>query len=830
MFSYRPAVLLMLGLALSACGQEPDVTAPAQRSIEAIADDYLEAMLRRYPTMGTYYAIPGARHDNLFDNSLAAGDAWDRKQDAWIAELDAVSAPTEIGSRDWTTYGILYEEIASSIATRVCRSELWYASTATAWHTDLPFVFDLQPLETPELREQAIVRLGKVPAYIDTEIDNLRHGLELGYSAPRVTVEDVPGEIRALLAGDNPFVNMIQRVDDAEFEVRVRAVFDKQIAPAIERFAAFIEGEYLERARAEIALAANPDGAECYPALVRSFTTIAPPADKIHTVGLEQIEAIRAEMREIIDEHFGGEDVSAFLRRINNDPEFTYRDEDAVLQHSLDTLDAVRDRMSEAFNLLPKADVLIKPYPEFRGTATGEYQSSSEDGTRPGIFYIPVTNPQHRSRAGQQTFLHHETYPGHHLQGAIALELGDRVHALARYLWNAGYGEGWALYSERLADEMGLYSEPLDRLGMLSDQAARASRLVIDTGALPAGTTRLEVEWPSAALATMTLIDTPGLDDETGGGDVSADAVVVLMRYRHAADAAFLDAFSGSRAAAPTAASAIAVVSRSDELGDGGPNTPEIAQRAADRVGADPRIGPLCSTVLPVAGLLGEAGATITEAEVEVLRSVARLGLDERSRALSSVDRFRAAAVTGSSPRDRHGLLVRLGMAGIRIAVAALADREVSGAADLGPLLVHRSGVPRLRAELEGRFAARSEALRAVSAIADLRDIAAGSDEIDRALERIEGGADELVALRLADLLAAGIPGIGADDAAALKRLLGAGDPAARLGVPTASRAAAAAAAARWRGVEADPIAERELVEAARLAARLAEGIHARLS
>jgi hypothetical protein len=357
-----------------------------------------------------------------------------------------------------------------------------------------------------------------------------------------------------------------------------------------------------------------------------------------------------------------------------------------------------------------------------------------------------------------------------------------------------------------------------------------SGRLVIDTGALPAGTTRLEVEWPSAALATMTLIDTPGLDDETGGGDVSADAVVVLMRYRHAADAAFLDAFGGSRAAAPTAASAIAVVSRSDELGDGGPNTPEIAQRAADRVGADPRIGPLCSIVLPVAGLLGEAGATITEAEVEVLRSVARLGLDERSRALSSVDRFRAAAVTGSSPRDRHGLLVRLGMAGIRIAVAALADREVSGAADLGPLLVHRSGVPRLRAELEGRFAARSEALRAVSAIADLRDIAAGSDEIDRALERIEGGADELVALRLADLLAAGIPGIGADDAAALKRLLGAGDPAARLGVPTASRAAAAAAAARWRGVEADPIAERELVEAARLAARLAEGIHARLS
>jgi uncharacterized protein (DUF885 family) len=93
-----------------------------------------------------------------------------------------------------------------------------------------------------------------------------------------------------------------------------------------------------------------------------------------------------------------------------------------------------------------------------------------------------VRNPEQRTIAGQQAVLYHETYPGHHLQGAIALELGDRVHPLARYLWNSGYGEGWALYAERLADELELYSGPLDRLGMLSSQAARAARLVVDTG------------------------------------------------------------------------------------------------------------------------------------------------------------------------------------------------------------------------------------------------------------------------------------------------------------------------------------------------------------
>jgi len=124
-----------------------------------------------------------------------------------------------------------------------------------------------------------------------------------------------------------------------------------------------------------------------------------------------------------------------------------------------------------------------KPYPAYReNSGTGEYHASSEDGTRPGIYYIAVRDPERRSIAGQQSVLYHETYPGHHLQGAIALELGDRVHPLARYLWNSGYGEGWALYSERLADELGLYSGPLDRLGMLSDQAARAARLVVDSG------------------------------------------------------------------------------------------------------------------------------------------------------------------------------------------------------------------------------------------------------------------------------------------------------------------------------------------------------------
>ena len=474
---------------LTACGQEANVQ-PEVSPVEAIADQYLEEMLQRYPSTATYYSLPDLRHDDLYDNSPEALIAWQARVDSWLAELTEIGVPQDIGSRDWVTFGILYDELASSVGTRICRSELWAAGATSAWHTDLPFVFDLQPVGSPEAREEALRRLGKVAAYLETDISNLRAGLDFGYSAPRPTVEAVPGEIRALLQDDNPFLGVASRDDDAEFSAAVQQIFDEQIAPAIERHAVYIETEYLPNARDEIALTFNPDGAECYRALVRAFTTISPSADSIHETGLEQIAIIRADMQSIIDEHYGGGDIESFLLRLNIDPEFTFNSSEELLQNAIDSLAGIREVLPELFGKLPKADVIIKAYPSYRASGTGEYWSSSEDGTRPGIFYIPTSNPEQRSRTGQQSFLYHETYPGHHLQGAIALELGDKVHPIARYLWNSGYGEGWALYSERLMDKLDLYTTPLDRMGMLSDQGARAARLVIDTGLHTRGWTR----------------------------------------------------------------------------------------------------------------------------------------------------------------------------------------------------------------------------------------------------------------------------------------------------------------------------------------------------
>ena len=477
-------------LLLAACGSDEPTSEPAHRSIEEVADEFLAATLERNPTMGTYYAIEGARHDQLQDNSLDALTEWQARQDAWLTELNTIGAPSEVGSRDWVTYSIMHESLESSVERRICNSELWQASTTTAWYRGLPFVFEVQPVDTEDERQQSLDRLRAVAAYIDTEISNLRLGIELGYSAPRLTVEDVPQQVKALIADDTIFLNPATRTEDQTYKAAVRKIFDEEITPAILRFAEFIENEYLDQARAGIALSENPNGAECYPALVRSFATIRPSADEIHELGLRQIAAIRKDMHAVIDEHFDGGSIEDFLRRVNIEPEFTFDSEDAVLQYSVEALDAAKEAMPGVFNRLPTADVVIKPYPEFAESGIGEYHRPSEDGTRPGIFYIAVTNPQQRSRVTQRSTLYHETYPGHHQQIAISLELGDKVHTIARYFGNSGFSEGWGLYAERLADELGLYANPIDYFGLLSEQGARASRLVIDTGLHTKGWTR----------------------------------------------------------------------------------------------------------------------------------------------------------------------------------------------------------------------------------------------------------------------------------------------------------------------------------------------------
>jgi uncharacterized protein (DUF885 family) len=195
-------------------------------------------------------------------------------------------------------------------------------------------------------------------------------------------------------------------------------------------------------------------------------------------------------MAAIGERSFHTRDVPALLQQLRTDPTYKFKSREEKIAYSQAALARAKAAIPRVFGLLPNADVVIRPYPAFREkNAPNEYNPPAEDGSRPAVFFISAYEAEKQSRVEDESTAFHETIPGHHLQGAIALERKE-IHPIGRYLFNSGYAEGWALYAERLADELKLFSSDVDRLGMLSSQALRASRLVVDSGLHTLGWTR----------------------------------------------------------------------------------------------------------------------------------------------------------------------------------------------------------------------------------------------------------------------------------------------------------------------------------------------------
>jgi uncharacterized protein (DUF885 family) len=495
MFSYRPAIVC-LALAVSACGGPESDTAPAPAAderVRTIADSYLEAYFDRNPDQVTYYGLPGRRHDRLPDNSLEALKAWHAKQDAWLADLRGID-PSAIGDRPLrATYAIVRETLEGSAGARVCETERWSVSQMTGWHVDFGYLVTIQPVGSSEARKDALARWAALPGYIDTEIANLRDGLAAGYSSPQANVRIVVDQMNALsaaAASDLPFLSPSQRDQDPEFQKAFSALVRERLLPAFTRYRDFLEKEYLPKAREAIAVSANPNGAACYDASVRAYSSLQVPAEEVHRIGLQQIEQLTAEMRTIAERSFNTTDIKTLMQTLRTDRRYMFKSREELIGYSEAALARAKAAAPGWFGLLPKADVRIEPYPKYREkNAPNEYNAPAEDGSRPGLFLISAYEAEKKSRAPNESTAFHETIPGHHFQIAIAMERKG-PHPIGRYIFNSGYVEGWALYAERLADEMKLYSSDLDRLGMLSSQAFRASRLVVDSGMHRLGWTR----------------------------------------------------------------------------------------------------------------------------------------------------------------------------------------------------------------------------------------------------------------------------------------------------------------------------------------------------
>jgi uncharacterized protein (DUF885 family) len=462
-----------------------------------LADSYMVAYFERHPDEATLDGIAAGPHDRLPDNSPAAMAAWQTREDEWLRALKHIDDDRLVGLPEGVAYGIMRDAIEGSIATRVCRYELWsVAHTGGGWLATITALATLQAVGTDEARRQTLARWRAVPAYIETETANHREGLTRGYTAPHHNVEIALGELDTLLATpaeQSPLYDPARRDSTPEFQAELRRIIETAIVPAIRRYRDFLATEYLSRARVKIGVSANPHGNDCYKASIRAATGLTMNPDSIHRLGILTIDGLEAEMRFIAVRSFGTSDVSRLLERLRSDTSYTFHSREEMLARARDALARARAAIPRWFGRVPRAPVVVEPYPAFREQqSVGEWNPPAEDGSRPGIYYLSTYDPRHKSRADLEPLSFHETIPGHHLQGTIAMERGDSIPQIARFFWSPGMGEGWGEYAEQLADEMGLYSSDTARFGMLADITLSAALLVVDTGIHAFGWTRAQ--------------------------------------------------------------------------------------------------------------------------------------------------------------------------------------------------------------------------------------------------------------------------------------------------------------------------------------------------
>ncbi|MDP2470314.1 MAG: DUF885 domain-containing protein [Candidatus Palauibacterales bacterium] len=460
----------------------------------AVADEYVAGYYDQYPEDAYETGYP-APMDRMGDQSPEAVAAWRAREDAWLARLRAIDLSSLEGSEAAIPATFSMERLEASVARRVCRTELWNVSpTWTGWQNFFPGVFAKQPVGTEAARADAVARARDVSRYVDTGIGNLRIGIEEGYTAPRSNVEEVIGQLDALLSlppEDTPYFEPALRDPDPAFRAALADAISEEILPAARRYRDFLSDEYLAAAREEIAVNSDPGGRECYLASVLFYTTLPLTPEEIHEAGQRQMDRIHSEMREIGRRSFGTDDVRELLRRVRADPAYSFETAEQIVAFARDAVDRARDAMPEWFGVVPEAEVALKPYPDYmQVTGGGFYSAGAADGSTPGTYEFGTYDPRDLNRGGGfEATTFHETYPGHHMQVSVGLE-GAGVHPVLKYFFSSGLGEGWALYSERLADEAGLYTADVDRLGMLSNEAYRAARLVVDPGMHALGWTR----------------------------------------------------------------------------------------------------------------------------------------------------------------------------------------------------------------------------------------------------------------------------------------------------------------------------------------------------
>lgn len=480
-----------------ACAHPSAPVTPADpaAALHALSTGYWEDRLRQSPVMAT--GLGDRRYDGEVGDLSPEGMAAEAA--GWRAQLVRARQLPEapLADEDRVTRSTLIRVLEDDLSEYECHFEEWTVDPMDGEVTEILNLPSIQRSGTPEDRKSLRSRWRKLPRHVDQTVANLRRGLAKGRVGTADSVGRVVAELDRLLAQPAAAWPLMQPAAQSGLAQgsEERAAFERDLAAAIDhpeglraafaRYRDFLRDEVKPKARPDdqVGMKWLPGGPECYARMVRIETTLDVSPAALHQLGLDEVKRVEAELSALGQRALGTSDLKEIQRRLRTDPAMFFKTRDEVEDKAKSALAAAQAAVPRAFGHLPRTPCVVKRIEahEEADTTIAYYKRAASDGSRPGTYYVNTYAPQTRPRYEAEALAFHEAVPGHHLQISMAMEL-EQLPAFRRHSGATAFVEGWGLYSERLADELGLYSSDLDRIGMLSFDAWRACRLVVDTG------------------------------------------------------------------------------------------------------------------------------------------------------------------------------------------------------------------------------------------------------------------------------------------------------------------------------------------------------------
>jgi uncharacterized protein (DUF885 family) len=501
----KKLILFISILSIFSCQKEKNA-AQKNPQLDKIIADYYEDQLKLSPLSATFNG--DNRYNDLLnidftDSHRALVKSMLEKYQKSIQEIDRES----LNTNDQLTYDLIERDVKLGLEGLSFPENFIPLNQFYGFHLTFAQLGSgsvIQPFVTVKDYDNWSKRMVKGAAYLDSSIVYFRKGLAAGHVLPKALIVKIIPQLDAFNVKDvkestfygpiKNFPKSFSEADKKRFTELYVTNIQQIILPAYSRLSTFIKVEYLPKGRLSSGISGIPNGKAYYQYLIRTMTTTDKSADEIYQTGLSEVKRIKAEMEKTKDAVGFKGDLKAFFEHMRTDPKFTPFKDPAEVLAAFETIHKkMEPALKTMFGRVPKSPFEIRQTEAFRAaSASAEYFAGTEDGKRPGIFYVPITNAKtFNLTSGMESLFLHEAIPGHHYQISLQQENGD-LPKFRRFGGNSAYAEGWALYTESLGKELGLYTDPYQYMGALGDEMHRAIRLVVDAGMHSKNMTREE--------------------------------------------------------------------------------------------------------------------------------------------------------------------------------------------------------------------------------------------------------------------------------------------------------------------------------------------------